>query len=149
MNIPAMVLGAALLAVQYINPDTLAKSPRYSHVAVVSEGRMIFISGEIAIGPDGKLVGEGDFKAQAEQVFRNLQAALASAGATPEDVVNINTYMLRLSDLDDYRAVRGAFFAARKSPPPTSTTVAVAGLVTPGALLEVNVTAVVPPSKKR
>jgi enamine deaminase RidA (YjgF/YER057c/UK114 family) len=149
MNIPAMVLGAAWLAVQYINPDTLAKSPRYSHVAVVSEGRMIFISGEVAMGPDGKLVGEGDFKAQAQQVFRNLQAALASAGATPDDVVSINTYMLRLSDMDDYRAARSAFFAARKSPPPTSTTVAVAGLVTPGALLEVSVTAVIPAPKKR
>lgn len=144
MILHAFVLGAVL----YLNPDALAKSPRYSHVAVVDGGRLVLISGEIATGADGKLVGEGDFKAQAEQVFRNLQAALASAGATPEDVVAINTYMLRLDDLPAYRDARTAFFATRKSPPPTSTTVAVAGLVTPGALLEVSVTAVVPAKKK-
>ena len=60
-------------AVQYGNPSGLAKSPRYSHVAVVNRGKMILISGQIAQDAQGNLVGAGDMAAQTKQVFENLK----------------------------------------------------------------------------
>src|SRR5438034_9540911 len=69
------------------NPPTLSKPTGYTHVVEATGGKTIYISGQIALDKDGKVVGEGDMKAQAEQVFKNLQTALASAGATFKDVV--------------------------------------------------------------
>jgi len=147
-----IVLLAALPAfaqVEYLNPKTMMRSPRYSQLAIVNGGGLVFISGQAATGIDGKLVGEGDFKAQAEQVFRNLRDALTAAGATPNDVVSIETFFLRAEDLPAYREARTAFFGKRIAPPATSTTVIVSGLVVPGALLEVSAVAVVPARAKK
>ena len=69
------------MAHQYINPDAVSKPANYSHV-VVGTGKVVFISGQVAIDASGNVVGAGDLGAQAEQVFKNLQACLASAGAT-------------------------------------------------------------------
>jgi enamine deaminase RidA (YjgF/YER057c/UK114 family) len=61
---------------RFLNPETLTKPPAYSQVVeVTTPGRMVFISGQIGVGRDGKLV-QGDFRAQAVQTFENLKAAL-------------------------------------------------------------------------
>lgn len=85
----------------------------------------------------------------AERVFRNLRDALTAAGATPNDIVSIETFFLRAEDLPAYRDARMAFFGKRTAPPATSTTVIVSGLVVPGALLEVSAVAVVPARTKK
>jgi enamine deaminase RidA (YjgF/YER057c/UK114 family) len=72
-------------------------------VEVPGPAKMVFIAGQIALDKDGKVVGEGDMKAQAEQVFKNLEAALAAAGAKFTDVVKMNTYV---TDMDKAPAVR-------------------------------------------
>jgi len=129
--------------VSYLDPAELARSPRYSQVAVVSGGRLVLISGQIASDARGELVGRGDVRKQTEQIFANIQSALKAAGGDVSDIVNIRTDFLSLADLPAYREVRLAFLSSRKNPPPTSTTVQVAGLVTEGALLEVTVMAVI------
>jgi enamine deaminase RidA (YjgF/YER057c/UK114 family) len=133
--------------VTYFNPPELLSSPRYSHAAVIHGGRLVYVSGEQALDAKGELVGPGDFRRQAEQVFANVKRALAAAGADPSHVVKIDTHYVNRADLLTYREAREAFFAGRQTPPPTSTTVQVSGLVTEGALLEVGVTAVVPVSQ--
>jgi enamine deaminase RidA (YjgF/YER057c/UK114 family) len=133
--------------VTYFNPPELPGSPRYSHAAVIHGGRLVYVSGEQALDAKGGLVGPGDFRRQAEQVFANVKRALAAAGAEPSHVVKIDTHYVNRADLLAYREAREAFFAGRQTPPPTSTTVQVSGLVTDGALLEVGVTAVVPVSR--
>src|SRR5438034_10556491 len=85
------------------NPPTLSKPTGYTHVGEASGGKTVYVSGQIALDKDGKVVGEGDMKAQAEQVFKNLQAALAAAGATFKDVVKMNTYT---TDISQAQAVR-------------------------------------------
>ena len=73
-------------------------TPRgYSHVVSTSGGRTIYVAGQIAMDKDGKVVGVGDLRAQTTQVFENVKAALAAAGATLSDVVKQNTYIVNLN----------------------------------------------------
>src|SRR5258708_9922270 len=72
---------------QFINPPTLSAPPGYTHVVEVTGGRTIYIAGQIALDRNGQVVGAGDFHAQAEQVFKNLQAALAAVAADFTHVV--------------------------------------------------------------
>ena len=66
--------------IRFINPETLAKPPSYTHVVeVVGACRTVHISGQLGIDRDGNIVG--DFRAQAVQVFENLKDALAAVGA--------------------------------------------------------------------
>ena len=64
------------MAVTHIQPTTIHETPGYSHVAVGAG--LAFISGQVALDPNGRLVGAGDVEAQAAQVFANLAAALAA-----------------------------------------------------------------------
>ena len=70
-------------AVKFIKSDTLPPSPGYSQAVTVRSGRLVYVAGQVAMDPSGKLVGLGDFRAQTEQTFENLKAALAASGAAP------------------------------------------------------------------
>ena len=122
------------------NPPTLSKPTGYTHVVQVEGGKTVYISGQIAFDKDGNLVGAGDMKAQAEQVFRNLQSALASAGATFNDVVKMNTYTTDMSQAPAIREVRARYFGDTT---PASTLVQVVHLARPELMLEIEVIAVV------
>ena len=129
--------------VQRTNPPALSKPTGYTHVVeVTGPAKTIYISGQIAYDKDGKLVGAGDMKAQAEQVFKNLQAALDAAGAKFSDVVKMNSYITDMSKVQAVRDVRTRYFGETT---PASTFVQVAGLVRPELLLEIEVVAVVGP----
>ena len=73
-------------------------------------GKTIYIAGQIAFDKDGNVVGAGDMKAQAEQVFKNLQAALDAAGAKFSDVVKMNTYITDMTKAPAVREVRARYF---------------------------------------
>src|SRR5437763_15095214 len=85
----------AFAQVKRTNPPALSAPTGYTHVVeVTGPAKTIYISGQIASDKDGKIAGApGDMKAQAEQVFKNLQAALTAAGATFADVVKMNSYI--------------------------------------------------------
>jgi len=123
------------------NPPELSKPTGYTHVVEATGGKTVYISGQIALDKDGKAVGAGDMKAQAEQVFKNLQAALAAAGATFKDVVKMNTYTTDMSQAPAIREVRARYFG---DVTPASTLVQVVHLARPEFLLEIEVIAVVP-----
>src|ERR1700747_1722075 len=79
--------------VKRTNPPTLSRPTGYTHVVeVTGPVKTVYISGQIALAAAGTVVGQGDMKAQAEQVFKNLEAALNAAGAKFSDVVKMNTY---------------------------------------------------------
>ncbi len=134
----------ALAQVKRVNPPALSAPTGYTHIVeVTGPNRTIYISGQIAFDQDGKIVGApGDMKAQAEQVFRNLETALTAAGATFSDVVKMNSYITDMSKVQAVRDVRARYF---KDATPASTFVEVKGLVQPELLLEIEVIAVVPP----
>jgi enamine deaminase RidA (YjgF/YER057c/UK114 family) len=128
--------------IRFINPDALTKPPTYTQVVeVTGPGRTAYISGQLATGRDGTLVSR-DFRAQAEQVFENLKAALAAVGATFKDVVKINSYLADIAHLPILREVRAGYLNAAALP--ASTTLGGSSFAREGALLEVEVVAALP-----
>ncbi len=118
-------------------------TPRgYSYV-VTATGKLVFVAGQIALDKDGNVVGQGDLRAQTVQVFENVQACLAAAGATFADVVKLNTYVVNLKpeDLPVIREVRSRYLPAEN--PPASTMVGVTALAIEGLLIEIEAVAVI------
>jgi enamine deaminase RidA (YjgF/YER057c/UK114 family) len=133
--------------IRFINPDALTKPPTYTQVVeVTGPGRIVYISGQLATGRDGNLVSR-DFRAQAEQVFENLKAALAAVGATFEDVVKINSYLADIAHLPVLREVRAGYLNAAALP--ASTTLGGSSFAREGALLEVEVVVALPAKAAR
>lgn len=129
-------------AVKFIKSDTLPPSPGYSQAATVSGGRLVYVAGQVAMDPSGKLVGPGDFRAQTEQVFENLKATLAASGASFDNVVKLNSYFVDIKQVPAFREVRDKYINA--SHPPVSTAVEVRRLVREEWLIEIEAVAVVP-----
>ena len=102
---------------------------------VSTDRRTAYIAGQVAFDSTGRVVGVGDFKAQAEQVFANLRRALASVDATFGDVVKTTTFITDLKNLPSLRETRARYFDA--SHPPANTLVPVAVLARPDLLLEI------------
>ncbi len=77
--------------VRRIDPPTLAPPVMdlYAQIVVASAGRLAFVAGQVALDPEGRLVGAGDHRAQARQCFANIRAAVAAVGATPADIVRM------------------------------------------------------------
>jgi 2-iminobutanoate/2-iminopropanoate deaminase len=135
-------------AVRFVNPPGLAQNPRYTHVVEINKGRTVLISGQVAFDKDGNVVGKSDMRAQTTQVFENLKAALDSVGATFNNVVKLNSFLVNMPEtLTAYREVRSNYLAQNEHQP-ASTTVGVAALVNPDLLLEVEAVVVLPEGKK-
>ncbi|MCC6888669.1 MAG: RidA family protein [Hyphomicrobiales bacterium] len=133
--------------IRFINPKALAKPPSYTHVVeVTGPGRTVYISGQLATGPDGEVVSR-DFREQAQQVFENLKAALAAVGATFKDAVKVNSYLADIADLPVLREVRAGYLNAAALP--ASTTLGGASFARAGALLEIELVAVLPARSAR
>ena len=127
--------------VKRTNPPTLSTPTGYTHVVeVAGPVKTVYISGQIALDRNGAVVGAGDMKAQAEQVFKNLEAALAAAGAKFTDVVKMNTYTTDVSQAQAIRDVRARYFG---NVTPASTLVQVVHLARPEFMLEIEVIAAV------
>jgi len=127
---------------RFVNPATLPKTNGYSHVVVVNRGKTIFISGQVALDGSGNLVGRGDFAAQTEQVFKNLEAALKSSGASFKDVAKLTFFVVDRAKIQELRDVRDRYIS--KSNPPASSLVVVSGLVREEFLVKIDAAAVVP-----
>lgn len=126
------------------NPPTAPPpAAAYSNLAEIHLGgsRLLVLAGQVALDHGGHLVGGDDMRAQTRQVFEAISALLADRGATFAHVVNIRTYLADMARLREYGEVRAEYLDGAL---PTSTTVEVSRLFRPGALLEVDITAVVP-----
>lgn len=126
-----------------INPETLPPPPGYSQVVTVSGGTTIYLAGQVAWGPDGNIVGEGDFEAQTRQVFHNVTEALAAAGARLSDLVKIGIYVVDhdMEKMAIVRRVRDELMGA--DTPPASTLLGVAALAVAGLMVEIDGVAVI------
>ena len=131
---------------QFINPPELPKwEQSFSQVAVVRCGsiKTIYLSGQVSVDRENKLIGEGDLKVQAERAFENLRTALTAAGATPADVVKMNIYVKNYKPAHAAivrEAMRRVF---RHKDLPASTWLGVETLALEGFLIEVDAVAVV------
>ncbi len=125
---------------RFINPDTIAQPTGYTHVVDTSGNRTVYVSGQVALDREGNLVGVNDMAAQAEQVFQNLQAALAAVGASLGDVVKVTYFVVDIAQMQAVRDVRNRYLNPARLP--ASTAVEVRGLVRKEFLLEVEAIAV-------
>lgn len=128
--------------VRLFSPATLAPPVGYSHIAEIAGGRLIVLAGQVAFDAARNLVGPGDFRAQAQQVFENIKTALAAVGADFRQVVKLNIYLLDRANLPVLREVRDAYVNTQA--PPASTLLIVSGLAQDDLLLEVEALASLP-----
>ena len=126
---------------QLLIPETMPKSVGYSQVAVVTRGTIVFVAGQVALDKSGNIVGKDDFRAQVQQVFENLKAAVEAARGDFGDVIKLNSYFLDLSHLPEFREVRDKYINIKN--PPASTAVQVPRLFRPEFLVEIEAVAVV------
>src|SRR6202051_5363918 len=122
---------------EFLSPKTLiAPGPAgYSHIAKVNSGTIVYLSGQVPCDASGKLIGEGDFEAQVEQVFANLKIAVEAAGGTMADIVKLNYYLAAEVDqatVPKLRPIRDRYLNVEN--PPASTFVVVSRLMRPGWL---------------
>lgn len=127
-----------------INPAGAA-IPGISSAMVVDSGRLMFLSGHVPIDENGVVLG-ASLEAQLDQVFKNLNATLQAAGATPGHLARITIYVrdLQANQLPAIRRARDRFI--NLSQPPASALIGVAQLFHPDVLVEVDAVAVLPPN---
>jgi enamine deaminase RidA (YjgF/YER057c/UK114 family) len=123
----------------------VADGPGFSH-AVTASRRLAFVSGQVALDADGRLVGVGDLAAQTRQVLGNLHQILRALGADWLDVVRLGWFVLDASQVQVIRDARDEFLrpALGNRPNPASTLLQVAGLVRPEFLVEVEAVVALP-----
>lgn len=103
-------------------------------------GDLVYISGQVAVGADqSEVVGVGDFDAQAEQVFKNIETILGSAGSSLQDVIKVTIYLTDIGNLSKVVELRRRYFAP---PYPASTMVEVSALAAPEFMIEIEAVAV-------
>jgi enamine deaminase RidA (YjgF/YER057c/UK114 family) len=124
------------------NPEGLPPAHTYSHVVTATNGRMVFVAGQVAEDADGNLVGAGDLAAQARKAFENVRTALHAAGARPDQVARITIHVVgyRPEHIPIVEAGRRAAFGDHK---PADVLLGVAALSDPAFLIEVDAIAVV------
>ena len=119
----------------YPNP---AQKPR-GYSPAVRAGNLVYVSGQLALDANDKLVGVGDCRAQARQCFKNMEAVLQAGGVSMSAVVKITAFLTKLEDFPLYAEVRGQVFTQDG---PASSTVVVTALAVQGCLVEVEAVAV-------
>jgi reactive intermediate/imine deaminase len=125
------------------NPPGVAKplKPHYSNCVRVEAGPLLFLSGQVSLDADGKLVGEGDVKAQARQVFENLRIQVEANGGTMADIVKVTVFVKDISTFQSLSELRQSYFPSNG---PASTIVEISNLAWPEFLIEVEAVAVIP-----
>jgi reactive intermediate/imine deaminase len=126
-----------------INPNSVSAplKPYYSNCVRVESGPLLFISGQVALDADGKLVGEGDLRAQAVQVLENIKAILADQGAGMLDIVKVAVYVTDIRAFDDIADIREHYFP---NDGPASVICEVSALAWPAFMIEIEAVAVLP-----
>ena len=132
---------AADARLKAVNPPG-SNIPGISQAMIVESGRLMFLSGHVPFGPSGLAVG--NFEAQLDQVFANMNATLNAAGTDFSSLVKLTFYVKGYdgSQLETLRAVRDRWTNTQK--PPASALIGVASLFHPDVLVEVEAVAALP-----
>jgi enamine deaminase RidA (YjgF/YER057c/UK114 family) len=128
---------------QFINPGALSTPKGFTHVVVTQPGKLVYVSGQTARNASGDIVGTGDLRAQVTQALANLKAALAAAGATTDDLIKVNYYVVNLKSdqVPVIREVRTKYLSGEH--PPASTLVGVTALAQEGLMIEIEAVAAI------
>lgn len=132
------------MQIERFNPVGVHTPTVYTHAVTVSDARLVFISGQIALDEENKLVGAGDLRAQAAQAFANLNAVLGSLGADFNHVLKLTMYIANYradEHLSIVREVLARYVADDQRP--ANTLVGVQALAQPALLIEVEAVAAI------
>jgi len=121
----------------HTQPDPYAP---YLLSQAIRAGGLVYVSGQAGVGDDGAIVGKGDFDAQADQAFRNLDRALRAGGSSFEQVIKVTIFLTSMSHFPKIVELRRKWFSA---PYPADTIVEVSRLYSPDAMIEIEAIAAV------
>jgi 2-iminobutanoate/2-iminopropanoate deaminase len=117
-----------------ITPAEATPVANYKMATRMEGGRLLYIAGQVARDAEGNVLGTGDIRLQAQQVFQNLRHVLHAAGGDLADLLKITTYITRIEDFPAVAAIRSRVFPGTL---PASTLIVVQSLAQPDLLIEV------------
>jgi enamine deaminase RidA (YjgF/YER057c/UK114 family) len=125
-----------------INPADLSPPRGYSH-GVLAEGRLLFVAGQVGWTTDGRLISD-HFVDQFDQALANVLSVVRAAGGTRESLARLTIYVVDKSAYVAAQRAIGERYRARMARHfPAMTLVEVRSLLEPGALVEIEATAVI------
>ena len=129
--------------IERIRPEFLWNKPHFTNLVTSEGGKTIHLSGLVAGTIEGELVGPGDLGAQMAYVYDTIRQSLALVDATPADIVRQRVFIVDLKPSDRPTIMKAMmdFYGGDQSA--SSTCVSVTALLLEGALVEIDVTAVV------
>lgn len=123
-------------------PGEKPGTPAYSPALVVEMGeyKMVFMTGQIPVDPEGNVVAPGDAGAQAEYAFQLADKLLRECGGSINDVVKAQMFLTNVDDFAQIAPIRNKWFAENR---PASTVVEINRGTTPGCLVEIDLIAII------